>query len=180
MEVALGGNILTAATLVLALAVSGAVAAEPPDLQTFEFLVGEWAASGSGQPGSGTGTAIFAWSLQKRVILRTSYAEYPPSAGKLGTRHDDLMVLYSSPTGIRADYYDSEGHAIRYSVRSPAPGQAVFLSEPATGEPTFRLSYKLVSPDALDGEFEIAAPGDRDTFKPYLSWHSQRVTKPGK
>jgi len=88
------------------------------------------------------------------------------------------MVIYVSPAGVRADYYDSEGHVIRYSVRSPAPGEAVFLSQPAAGEPTFRLSYKLVSSESLDGSFEIAAPGAQEAFKPYLSWHSQKQAVP--
>lgn len=153
-------------------------AATPSELRPFEFLVGEWASSGSGTPGSATGSAVFAWALQDRVIVRTSYAEYPPSGGKPGSRHDDLMVIYATPVGVRADYYDSEGHVIRYSVRSSAPGWAVFLSEPAAGEPTFRLSYKLVSRDSLEGKFEIAPPGTRDAFKTYLEWRSKRVEKP--
>jgi len=158
---------------------SAARAAEPSEFRPFAFLVGEWTASGEGRPGSGAGTAVFSLSLQDRVIVRTSYAEYPATGGKPASRHDDLMVIYASPAGVRADYYDSEGHVIRYNVRSPTPGQAVFLSEPAAGEPTYRLTYKLASNDALDGEFEIAAPGT-EIFKSYLSWHSSRVTKAAK
>jgi len=151
---------------------------DPAELQPFAFLVGEWAASGSGQPGSAVGAAVFDWGLQGRIILRTSYAEYPPGGGKPGSRHDDLMVIYVSPVGAKADYYDSEGHVIRYNVSSPAPDEAVFLSQPAAGEPTFRLSYKLASADSLDGEFAIAAPGTQQAFKPYLSWQSHKVIKP--
>ena len=159
-------SILVAGTVAF-LVGSAAPAAVPSELQPFAFLIGEWASSGSGQPGSGVGTAVFSLSLQDQVILRTSYAEYPPTGGKPASRHDDLMVIYVSPAGVRADYYDSEGHVIRYNVRSPAPDQAVFLSEPATGEPTFRLTYKLTSKDELDGEFEISAPRT-EKFKSYL------------
>jgi len=169
--------IITVGTLALLLVGSVALSGEPSELQPLEFLVGEWVASGSGQPGSAVGATVFRPDLQDRVILRTSYAEYPPSDGKPGSRHDDLMVIYVSPDGVRADYYDSEGHVIRYGVRSPAPGEAVFLSESAAGEPAFRLSYKLVSTDSLDGAFEIAAPGAQQEFKPYLSWHSEKVMK---
>jgi hypothetical protein len=161
----------------LLLATSAVVAAEPSDLQPLAFLVGEWVASGSGQPGAGSGTAVFRRGLQDRVILRTSYAEYPPAGGKPGSRHDDLMIIYVGPSGgVRADYYDNEGHVIRYTVHSPAAGQAVFLSEAAGSEPRFRLSYKLEPDGALEGEFEIAPPGTPEAFKSYLAWRSRNAT----
>jgi hypothetical protein len=173
------GKIITVGTVALLLVGSTGLAAEPAGLRPFAFLIGEWAASGSGQPGSGSGTAVFSLGLQDRVILRTSYAEYPPTGGKPASRHDDLMVIYASASGVRADYYDSEGHVIRYNVSSPATGQAVFLSEPVAGEPRFRLTYKSAANDALNGEFEITAPGT-DEFKPYLSWQSRKVMKAAK
>ena len=169
-------TILRAAALVVAC--SAALGAETSALQPFEFLIGEWPATGSGQPGSAAGTAVFSHALQDSVILRTSFAEYPPQEGKPGSRHDDLMVIHAGPGGVQADYYDSEGHVIRYSVTSPAPGQAVFVSDPAEGQPRFRLSYKA-APDGMtmDGHFEIAPPGSPEVFKPYLSWTSRRVPK---
>jgi hypothetical protein len=166
--------------MALFLAGSAAVAAEPAELRPFAFLVGEWEASGSGQPGAGEGKAVFSRSLQDRVIVRTSYAEYPPDGGKPGSRHDDLMIVYAGAGGVRADYYDNEGHVIRYSVRSPAQGSAVFVSEPAAGEPRFRLSYKLAADGTLDGQFEMAPPNAPEAFKPYLSWHSRKAAKTGK
>jgi len=166
--------------MALLLAGSTVFPEESPEFQPLEFLVGEWEASGSGQPGSAVGTTVFRPDLQNRVILRTSFAEYPPADGRPGSRHDDLMVIYGTTDGVKADYYDSEGHVIRYGVRSPAPGEAVFLSEPVAGEPTFRLTYTLASSDSLDGAFEIAAPGAQPEFRTYLSWHSRKVTKPAK
>ena len=38
-------------------------AGPPGELELFSFLIGEWRASGSGQPGVGTGTAVFARAL---------------------------------------------------------------------------------------------------------------------
>ena len=161
----------------LSLAGSAVAAAEPAELQPLAFLVGEWEASGSGQPGVGAGTAVFSPGLQDRVILRTSYAEYPATGGKPGSRHDDLMIIYVGPGGgVRADYYDNEGHVIRYTVHSPAAGHAVFLSEAADGEPRFRLSYKLEPDSVLAGEFEIAPPGTPEAFKSYLTWQSRKAT----
>jgi hypothetical protein len=174
-------NAIVVVIAVLSLAGTAALAAEPAALQPFAFLVGEWRASGSGKPGEASGTAVFARGLQGRVILRTSYAEYPPKAGKPGSRHDDLMVIYAdSSGGVRADYYDSEGHVIRYVVTSPAAGQAVFVSEALGRESRFRLSYTLAPAGVLKGEFAIAPAGARDAFTPYLTWESRKAQEPAK
>src|SRR5262249_58603547 len=139
----------------------------PREPAPLAFLIGEGPSKGTGHPGQETGTAVFTRSLQDRVIVRTSFAEYPASAGKPRSRHDDLMVIFAVPgSGVRADFYDSEGHAIRYGVRSPAPNEAIFESDAAAGEPRFRLSYKLVSPGVLKGGFEIAPPGAPHAYKP--------------
>jgi hypothetical protein len=160
-------------------AASTAVGA-PAELAPFAFLVGEWPATGTGQPGTGTGTATFTRGLQDRVIVRTSFADYPAAGDKPASRHDDLMVIYAAPGGgARADYYDSEGLVIRYAVQSPAPGQAVFLSD-AGGGPRFRLAYTLTAPGVLKGEFAIAPPGTPEAFKPYLTWESRRKTEGAK
>ncbi len=172
---ALKNNILQLAAVALLLTGSVNLSAAPSELQPFDFLLGEWEATGSGEPGTAGGTTVFERSLQGRVILRTNFAEYPPTADRPGSRHDDLMVIFVSPTGVRADYYDSEGHTIRYRVTSPGPGLAVFLSEPAPGGPRFRLTYKRVEADALEGEFAIAPAEAGDTFKPYLQWRARKI-----
>lgn len=159
--------------VILALA-SVASAATPPELEPFSFLLGEWRSSGSGSPGLGEGTATFSRELQGQAIVRTSFAEYPAQDGKPASRHDDLMVIYSRAGRVRADYYDSEGHVIRYSVRSPAPNQAVFVSDPVSGAPRFRLSYRLEK-DVLKGTFEISPSGTSEPFEPYLKWESTKV-----
>jgi hypothetical protein len=150
-------------------------AAAPQALQVLSFLLGEWQAIGGGSPGAASGGFSFAPGLQDRVIVRTNYADYPATAGKPAFRHDDLMVLYATETGeIRADYYDSEGHVIRYAGTTSSPGQLTLVSEAAAAAPRFRLSYKLQPDGALEGRFEIAAPGEPDAFRPYLSWTSRR------
>ena len=165
--------------LMLPRTVSLAAAEPPAELRALAFLAGTWESVGGGQPGSGTGTATFSWSLQQRVLVRSSFAEYPATAAAAASRHDDLMIIYTTASsGVRADYYDNEGHVIRYSVTVPSPKDAVFLGDAVAGEPRFRLTYKLVSDETLDGEFEIAPPGAADAFKPYLSWHSRRSRQP--
>jgi hypothetical protein len=163
--------------VVLALVTASTLlAAEPAGLQPLAFLVGEWPSSGAGQPGVASGSAVFARGLQDRVIVRTSYAEYAAAAGQPASRHDDLMIIYAAPEGgARADYYDNEGHVIRYAVQSPGPGRAVFLSEAVAGQPRFRLSYTLPPSGVLEGEFAIAPPGAPEDFKPYLHWESRKA-----
>jgi hypothetical protein len=157
-----------------------AVAAAPPELEPLAFLIGEWPATGGGQPGQGTGSTTFVRSVQDKVIVRTNQADYPAQGGKPASRHDDLMVIYAAPGGggARADYYDSEGHVIRYAVQSPAPNQAVFTSDPSPGAPRFRLTYRLEG-SVLKGTFEIASADAPDAFKPYLSWESRKGTAEG-
>ena len=80
------------------------------------------------------------------------------------------MVIYQEAQALRADYYDSEGHVIRYSATVPESHSVIFTSEPAASNPVFRLSYQLNSDGELKGSFEIAMPNAPDTFTPYLSW----------
>lgn len=174
-------TVMAIGVAVTVLAGSAALGAEPAELKPFGFLVGEWAASGSGQPGAGSGVAVFARSLQDQVILRHSFAEYPAAGGKPASRHDDLMVIYAAPgRGARADYYDNEGHVIRYILSSPGPGQAVFLSESNGEGPRFRLSYTLEADGLLKGEFAVAPPGAEAAFRTYLTWESRRAAVPAK
>jgi hypothetical protein len=165
---------LAVGALLLLFVGSTGSAKEPAALEPLAFLIGEWPSSGAGQPGTTSGTAVFARGLQDRVIVRTSDAEYPGAPGQPASRHDDLMIIFVAPDGgARADYYDNEGHVIRYAVQVPTPGHAVFLSEPVAGQPRFRLSYALDSAGALEGEFAIAPPGALDAFKAYLTWKSR-------
>jgi hypothetical protein len=164
----------TAATLALVLGSDGLARGAPPAaLEPLSFLLGEWVTTGA--PGQATGTASFARGLQERVILRTSFAEYPASPAGGASRHDDLLVIYTAGEGVRADYFDSEGHVIRYAVGTPSAGRAVFLSDPLPNEPRYRLSYLLGHAGELRGEFAIAAAGKPEAFQPYLSWESVRA-----
>jgi len=149
-------------------------AAPPPQLASLDFLLGDWNAAAA-KPGDASGKTTFARSLQDRIILRTNSAEYPAANGKPGSRHDDLMLIYATSDAMRADYYDNEGHVIHYAVTSPAPNQAVFLSDATPSVPRFRLTYKLGADGQLEGQFEIAPPGQADAFKPYLDWKSSKT-----
>jgi len=167
----------SAATLVLLLAGLPGIspAQEPGALAPLRFLLGTWKASGSGAPGAGAGAATFEPGLQGRVILRKSYAEYPAAAGKPASRHDDLMVIHANADStVGADYFDSEGHVIRYDVHVVRPGEAVFTSRTAPAEPRYRLTYRMTGEQTLDGTFDVAPPGRE--FATYLRWTSEKAT----
>jgi hypothetical protein len=143
-------------------------------LSPLSFLLGDWEGQGGGAPGEASGSFSFTPELQGRVILRTNHADYPATGGKPAFRHD-LMVLHAADDGkLRADYYDSEGHVIRYSASVPGEGQLTLVSDPASAGPRFRLTYKLKADGTLDGSFEMAPPGKPDMFQPYLSWTARR------
>jgi hypothetical protein len=138
-----------------------------------QFLLGNWTAVGGGtQTGQGQGAFSFTPDLDRSIVVRRNLAEYRdgPNAG---TRHDDLLIIYSEePDSLRAIYFDSEGHVIRYNLKTPAPDLATFESDGTEPGPKYRLSYVLRGKN-LDGKFEIALPGSAE-FKTYLSWSSVR------
>ena len=147
------------------------LAAPPPEppWSSLSFLAGLWDGVGSGAPGEGKGGFSFTPELQGRVLVRRNYAEYPEAAGRAAFRHDDLTVIYreSADGPLRADYYDNEGHVIRYTVTTK--GQtAIFLSEPVAGAPRYRLTYTSTGSDTLSILFEIAPPGKPDAFQTYI------------
>ncbi len=145
-----------------------------PALAPFRFLLGEWEAVRDSANG-GVGRATFSVGLQGRVITRTSFAEYPARGGRPAYRHDDLMNIYADADTARADYYDNEGHVIRYVVTSPRAGQAVFVSTGPQTAPHYRLSYVMGADSLQRGTFEIAPPGSPEDFRAYLSWTSRLV-----
>lgn len=151
-------------------------AAAPPELAQLAFLLGKWTPTDSGRPGAPSGGTEFALSLTDRVIVRENFAEYPATADKPASRHEDIMIIYAAAgdTVLHADYYDSESHVIRYSVTTPEPDRAIFLSEPGAPGPRFRLTYVLDPSGTLKGAFEIAPPGSAGGFRSYLSWESRK------
>jgi hypothetical protein len=144
-------------------------------LDTFaglRFLLGEWSAIDI--PADQSGAFTFTLAVQDRVIVRTNEARYAATADRAASRHDDLMVIYVENGSLKADYFDSEGHVIRYAVQAGERNTATFVSDPNPREPRYRLSYRVEADGVLRGSFEIAAPDTPQTFKPYLSWKARR------
>lgn len=141
-----------------------------PDWKPLDFLVGDWIGKGGGGPGQGSGNFSFHFDLDEHVLVRRNLANYPAANGRAAYHHEDLMVVYpdDETKKLVADYFDTEGHVIRYRVQD-APSGAIFLSEAAANGPRFRLTYKKTT-GGLEGTFEIAPPGKPEEFKLYLKW----------
>jgi len=152
----------------LASSLSGSAQADP--LAGLRFLLGDWRAVDL--PAGESGAFTFRVDVQGRVIVRTNEANYAATADHPASRHEDLMVIFTEGGAIRAEYFDSEGHVIRYSAQT-RPNAVVFVSDPAPREPRYRLTYTAGADGVLAGSFELAPPGS-DTFKPYLSWKARR------
>ena len=152
---------------------SGVVRAQTASrLEPLRFLLGEW--QGVGDQAGATGGFAFKSSVQDRVIVRTNYSNTPATASSPASRHDDLMVIYLEGDSIKADYFDNEGHVIRYVVQ-PRPGSVVFLSEARPDEPRYRLTYGRADDTTITGSFEVAPPGKPDAFASYLTWRARKT-----
>ena len=147
--------------------------AEPPASSWDQWrpLVGQWQAAGKGSPGQGAGGFSFAFDLQNKVLVRKSHTDYPAAQGRPAFSHDDLMVIYADEGAhtFRADYFDNEGHVIRYTADFSPDGKTLtFLSDPAPSQTNFRLTYIMKPDDTLGVKFEIAPPNAPDKFKVYV------------
>src|SRR5215470_8751482 len=107
-----------------------------------------------------------AWQpmLGNFVAEGATYSLEPALDGKVLVRkgqsgkHADLMVVYAEGGKTRADYWDNEGHVIRYEV-TLAGSHAVFLAGPRADAPGFRFTVDFTDRDNLGMTFEIAPPG---------------------
>jgi hypothetical protein len=156
--------------------VCSAQTSPPVSWSKFDFLIGTWDAAGTGSPGAGTGVFSFNFDLQHRVLLRRSHTEYPADPTRPTFAHDDLMVIYADDQQLfRADYYDNEGHVIRYTIEFSADGNTcTFVSESLISRPRFRLTYSKTDKHQLLIKFEIAPPGQPNDFKTYVEGTAQR------
>lgn len=160
-------------TLGIALALMMPAWAQEDPWKPLQFLVGEWVGEGGGGPGRGGGGFSFAFDLQHKVLVRKNYAEYRAQSGRPAFRHDDLMIVYLDEQSkrLRAIYFDSEGHTIRYAVA--ASGDAVvFESEPAEPGTHYRLTCTPAGA-RMKGKFEMKAPGEAE-YKTYIDFAARK------
>jgi hypothetical protein len=143
-------------------------------LDSWNWLMGEWAGEGSGQPGKGGGTFSFTYDLNKKIIVRKSHSEYPPANNKPAVIHDDLMIIYADSDGnpSKAIYFDNEGHTINYQI-TYYDKSIVLTSDSIPNIPIFRLTYSLVDVGTVDTKFEMSQDGEK--FMTYIEGRSQRT-----
>jgi len=140
----------------------------------FDWLIGTWMGEGSGQPGQGGGLFTFAYDLGSNVIVRKNHTEFPATATRPASVHDDLLIIYSDPGSAepKGIYFDNEGHTINYSV-SFLDKSVVFTSLKVGKNPAFRLTYTPLEKDKVDISFDMSQDGVK--FVTYLEGKSVRT-----
>ena len=171
-----GGALLKTLTIIACLGLAPAlVASAAPDdpWGVLRALLGDWTGEGGGKPGESTSASFsFAFDLGDRIVVRKSHSEYAPKPGeRQGIVHDDLMVVYPAGAGMKAIYFDNEGHVIEYGVTF-ATERVVFETDAAAPGPRFKLEYSQRGRDALAIAFFIAPPGG--AYQPYVSGTAHR------
>lgn len=161
-------RLFSAAAIVVSLASAPLGAAT--SLSSLQFLIGDWQAIDA--TGGATGGFSFAFGVQNHVITRTNYSNSPATATQAASRHDDVMMIYVEGDAIKADYVDSEGHAIHY-VAEVSADRVSFVSAAKPTEPGYRLSYVKNGDGTLSGTFAIAPPG-QTKFATYLEWKAKK------
>jgi hypothetical protein len=161
-------GVTIAVLLIFAVATAPGQQGTTPGLTSLRFLLGDWTAVNTA-PGESGGFA-FSLGVQDRIMTRTNFANYAARDGRPASRHDDFMIIYTEDGALKADYFDSEQHVIRYVVQPRSDHEVVFASDAKPSEPRYRLSYSARSDGTLVGQFEVAPPGQPEAFKPYLSW----------
>ena len=134
----------------------------------FGFMLGDWTAAGNGTGAGAGGSSAIHMALGGRAIERRDRI-----IPKDGAPFDAWMIVYPEANGIRAEFFDSEGHIIHYAGRVVAAGCVQFLSEGSAIQPGYRLTYQSLKPDVLHIKFEIAPPGG--AFKAYTEGDLNRV-----
>jgi hypothetical protein len=119
-------------------------------LEPLRPLLGAW--EGSDPTLHATGRFTLEPELGGKVLVRKNRNDSPQG------HHDDLMVVFGAPSGLRASYFDSEGHVIQYAVTATAD-RIELVSDELPGQPRFRLRYDRHGADELAVEFAIAMPG---------------------
>jgi hypothetical protein len=144
--------------------------------EMFDYLLGSWEAEGGGEPGQGKGGFVFEASLDGNLVSRRSYADYPASQDRAASSHRDFMAVYAEGGQVRADYVDSEGHVIHFTVAfAHESGTVTFLSPIVTGQPRYRLVYRPLGKDRVEAAFEVAPRDKPDGFAAYVKGVSRRV-----
>ena len=136
-----------------------------PDWKDLQFLLGEWTAAGSGEPGQGSGIVTFAFELDEKILVRRNHLDFLATKDSPAFAHDDQLITYKEENGeMRAIYFDNEGHTIHYRVTFLPDGNIVYVSDAIPAAPRFRMTYIKGTAGVYTTRFEIAPPSHPDEF----------------
>jgi len=169
----MGQRAVLGCSLLVPLLALGA-ATTPDPWSDVRFLFGDWKMTrGGGTPGEAiSGGFAFRLELDGHIAVRRNQSEYAPKPGeKVGVQHSDLMVLTPTASGLKATYWDNEGHVVEYAVKGEN-GVVTFESDPAAPGPRFKLVYERQSEDELTIAFSMAQPGGK--YQTYVSGRATR------
>jgi hypothetical protein len=138
--------------------------------QSLSFLEGTWAAKMQGDStASAAGKYTFALELGGHILARhATTAASCKGPVTFDCDHGDLLYIFPEGAGLKAIYFDNEGHTIHYDVSTPTPTSAIFLSDASQPGPQFRLTYEL-NAGIMSGKFQMHMPGQSD-WRSYLEW----------
>jgi hypothetical protein len=149
-------------------------AADP--FKPLAFLEGTWDANVQNNTAVKlSGRYSFHRELDGHILARHSTSDVSCKApANFDCAHSDLLYVFQDAhgSGLKADYFDNEGHVIHYDVSTPTPASVIFLSAPGPG-PQFRLSYEL-SAGVMTGKFQMHMPGQSE-WRTYLEWSGKRM-----
>lgn len=139
-------------------------AADP--LASLDFLIGRWATSSSGEPGTGTGEREYSTTLGGRFIQGRNRIVYPPQEkNPKGETHEDRSMFSFDRTRKRLvlRQFHVEGFVNQYIAEPPATaGVVVFTTEAIENIPAgwrARETYTRRGADEVEEVFELAEPG---------------------
>jgi hypothetical protein len=90
------------------------------------------------------------------------------------------LYIYHDPqdNSLRAIFFDSQGHVIRYAVAVASGGSSVeFLSDAAPAGTRCRMTYARTGADSVTEKFEIAPAGKPNEFATYVEFIAKRVRR---
>ena len=146
----------------------------------FNFFVGSWHGTGTGQPGTCQVERTYEFVLNKKFLLAKNTSTFPPQdKNPQGQIHED-WGFFSYDNARKTFIYrqfHNEGF-VHYSVQQAlAPDGRIitFLAENIENLPAGfrgRETYRIIGSDEFVEVFELAAPGQ--DFEVYVESHLRR------
>ena len=140
------------------------------------FLIGTWEAKTTGGSAGAVSSGAYTFQLELRnhVLVRHTAGADCKGPADFNCQHSDLLYVYKDAPEkpFRAIFFDNEGHVIHYGVSTDNPSGVVFLSDPSSAGPQYRLSYELKG-EIMFGKFAVRMPGQTQ-FATYLEWSGSR------